>query len=164
MRSGLRLGPTVKWVFGIIIVLVMASTIGTAWVTGRMQADARLVERTFRIELTLRRVEKLIVDAETGQRGYVYTGKEHYLEPYNNAVAELPKAIDQAQSQIVNEAQHERVSQLVPLIEAKLNELKETIDLRKAGKEQRMSAIGAFRPWQRDYGQISLQARRDRPV
>ncbi|MBX3171746.1 MAG: CHASE3 domain-containing protein [Candidatus Eremiobacteraeota bacterium] len=135
-RSGLRLGPTVRWVFGIIIGLVLARTLGAAWVTARMQADARLVERTFRIELALRYVDKLIVDAESGQRGFVYTGKEHYLDPYNNAVAEIPKAIEQIQALIVDRAQHELVSQLEPLIEAKLSELKETIDLRKAGREQ----------------------------
>jgi CHASE3 domain sensor protein len=135
-RSGLRLGPTVKWVFGVIVALVAASTLGTAYVTGRTQADVELVERTFRIELALRQVDKLVLDAETGQRGYVYTGREHYLDPYNNALAELPKAIEQMQMLIVDGAQHERVSQLQPLIEAKLAELKQTIDLRKAGREQ----------------------------
>lgn len=135
-RSGLRLGPTVKWVFGIIIVLVTASTVGTAWVTARMQADSRLVERTFRIELALRQVDKLLLDAETGQRGFVYTGKESYLAPYNNAVVELPKALEDMQDRIVDDKQHQRVKELGPLIQAKLEELRETIDLRKAGKEQ----------------------------
>ena len=135
-RSGLRLAPTVKWVFGLIIVLVLASTIGTAWVTGRTQADAALVERTFRIELLQRQVEKLMVDAETGQRGFIYTGKEQYLQPYNNARTALPKVIEDMQSLIIDDKQHQRVRELEPLIQAKLDEMAETIDLRKAGKEQ----------------------------
>jgi len=135
-RSGLRLGPTVKAVFGLIIGLVLASTIGTAWVTDRTQADAALVERTFRIELLQRQVEKLMVDAETGQRGFIYSGEEQYLQPYNNARTALPKALEDMQALIVNERQHQRVKELEPLIQAKLDELAETIDLRKAGKEQ----------------------------
>lgn len=34
-----------------------------------------------------------VKDTETGQRGYVITGDEQYLEPYNNAIAALPAAI-----------------------------------------------------------------------
>ncbi|MBL4818088.1 MAG: CHASE3 domain-containing protein, partial [Deltaproteobacteria bacterium] len=30
-------------------------------------------------------LEKLIVDMETGQRGFVITGKEEFLEPYRDA-------------------------------------------------------------------------------
>jgi len=133
-HQGLRLVPTVKWVFGLIIALVLLSTLGTAWVTNRLQNDALLVERAFRIELAVRRAEKLMVDAETGQRGFVYTGKEHYLDPYNSALAELPKALAELQKLVVDPSQRDRVNQLPQLVDAKLAELKESIDLRKAGK------------------------------
>ncbi len=34
-----------------------------------------------------RHLERLVVDMETGQRGFVITGKDEFLEPYDNAVA-----------------------------------------------------------------------------
>ena len=34
-----------------------------------------------------------VTDAETGQRGYLMTGDATYLEPYDRAVAALPKAL-----------------------------------------------------------------------
>jgi signal transduction histidine kinase len=34
-----------------------------------------------------------ITDAETGQRGYLLTGRKEYLEPYRNAVESLPETV-----------------------------------------------------------------------
>ena len=36
------------------------------------------------------------IDAETGKRGFVITGDEHYLEPFDRAMARISKSIDQA--------------------------------------------------------------------
>jgi CHASE3 domain sensor protein len=38
-------------------------------------------------------VLSLIFDAETVQRGYLITGKEHYLEPYGEARSHVTAAI-----------------------------------------------------------------------
>ena len=35
----------------------------------------------------------LLKDAETGQRGYLITGEDSYLEPYNSGVEGLPKIV-----------------------------------------------------------------------
>src|SRR4051794_7959610 len=43
----------------------------------------------------LGRVEGLLIDAETGQRGYVITGKEEFLAPYRDATRLLPAAFDE---------------------------------------------------------------------
>src|SRR5262249_45660252 len=34
-------------------------------------------------------------DAETGQRGFLLTGEERYLEPYQRALTEVPPLMDQ---------------------------------------------------------------------
>ncbi len=71
-----------------------------------------------------------IKDAETGQRGYVLTGDENYLQPYKAALANINieklKAITAD-----NPHQQSQFNKLQPLITAKLNELKHTINLRK---------------------------------
>jgi len=38
-------------------------------------------------------LEKLLADMETGERGFLITGQEAFLEPYNNAAARLDQAI-----------------------------------------------------------------------
>ena len=39
-------------------------------------------------------LKQTILDAETGQRGYLLTGDERYLEPYNNAIGQVDKQLD----------------------------------------------------------------------
>ncbi len=71
-------------------------------------------------------------DAETGQRGYLLTNNERYLEPYNLALISIPSKLDEiAELTRDNPAQKPRISALRSHVGAKLAELKETIDLRR---------------------------------
>ena len=71
-------------------------------------------------------------DAETGQRGFLLTGNERYLEPYRNALAMIGSRIDTiTQLTVDNPSQQARVKVLRGFIDDKLAELKETIDLRR---------------------------------
>jgi methyl-accepting chemotaxis protein len=72
-------------------------------------------------------------DAETGQRGFVITGVDSYLEPYNSGVASASKTIaDLRRLTADNPDQQRRLETLQPLVDRKFTELKETIDLRRS--------------------------------
>ena len=43
---------------------------------------------------TLNELKQTILDAETGQRGYLLTGDERYLEPYNKAINQVNQQLD----------------------------------------------------------------------
>lgn len=45
-------------------------------------------------QLHLERFMSLLKDLETGQRGFVITGRSEYLEPYSAAMAQMPAAYD----------------------------------------------------------------------
>lgn len=73
-----------------------------------------------------------IKDVETGQRGYIITGNDAYLEPYKAArimVDERLSRLEQLTQD--NPEQQRRLASVEPLIYAKLAELAETIELRK---------------------------------
>src|SRR6201996_140066 len=71
-------------------------------------------------------------DAETGQRGFLLTNNEKYLEPYNSALLAIPPRLDEiAQLTSDNPAQKPRIAALKLHVGAKLAELKETVDLRR---------------------------------
>jgi PAS domain S-box-containing protein len=73
-----------------------------------------------------------LVDAETGQRGYLLTGQETYLEPYRAAIKNVGQTIANLKSLTSdNLNQQKRIQILKPLVEKKLGELQLTIDLRK---------------------------------
>jgi methyl-accepting chemotaxis protein len=69
-----------------------------------------------------------LIDAETGQRGFLLTGEEAYLEPYNIAVSRVDAAIDDVRKLTAdNPAQQQRIITLKAKIAEKNGELDETI-------------------------------------
>ena len=71
-------------------------------------------------------------DAETGQRGYLITGEDRYLEPYTAGIAIIDGEVDRVASLTSdNPAQQQRIAEMRPFIAEKLAELEDTIDLRR---------------------------------
>jgi methyl-accepting chemotaxis protein len=74
----------------------------------------------------------LMKDAETGQRGFLLTGEESYLEPYSAALGPISSVVANVRELTSdNPSQQTRIAELSPLIDAKVAELKHTIDLRR---------------------------------
>lgn len=84
----------------------------------------------------LRKVDTLLqmlVDAETGQRGYIISSQEPYLEPYESATSAVMQAMKDLRALTKdNLDQQRRLDALEPSITARLNALKEGIDAEKA--------------------------------
>jgi CHASE3 domain sensor protein len=74
-----------------------------------------------------------LTDAETGQRGFIITGDEDYLEPYNNALATIQKQ-RKTLRELTNDnpLQQRRLDSIDSLIEKKLAELKTTLETRRS--------------------------------
>src|SRR6266446_6614798 len=93
-------------------------------------ADAR--KQSYEAQLTLDDVVARLVDAETGQRGYLLTGDEAYLEPYHEAIKNLDQVMGRLKVLTAgNPDQQKHLQALEPLIEKKLAELQTSIDLRR---------------------------------
>jgi CheY-like chemotaxis protein/CHASE3 domain sensor protein len=85
-------------------------------------------------------------DAETGQRGFVITGNEKYLEPYNSAVQAIPQKLDAIATLTEgNLSQAPRLSALERHVEAKLAELASTIELRRTSFDAALTAVNSDR-------------------
>lgn len=98
----------------------------------RRQRDS--VEHTYRVITALEATSSRIVDAETGQRGYVITGDTAYLAPYRRALVEIPASLRELRALTAdNPAQLRREEALSASLTAKLQELQQTIDARNAG-------------------------------
>ena len=95
-------------------------------------------------------------DAETGQRGYLLTGKDSYLEPYRQSLSRIRSEYI-AVERIATEADRVRLAALKWLVDQKLAELQQTIDMR----EQRGFAA-ALEVVQTDRGKRLIDQIRDR--
>ncbi|MCF4966563.1 GAF domain-containing protein [Nostoc sp. CMAA1605] len=80
---------------------------------------------------TLEELLSKIKDAETGQRGYILTGKESYLQSYQEALTEVQPEMENLRNLISDQSQQQNLNLLRTLVLAKLNELKHTTELRQ---------------------------------
>jgi PAS domain S-box-containing protein len=98
----------------------------------RARADAAWVTHTHDVIMSLDQLQATVTNAESAQRGYVVTGNETYLEPYEQALqvrdAQLQKLTDLVMD---NAEQRERVAQLAPLLQRRFEILREVIDARR---------------------------------
>lgn len=93
--------------------------------------------RAYKVSTVLAQVESAIKDAETGQRGYIITGKEAYLKPFYSADKATAGKIDQLISLITNERQLKLARFLQQQVDEKLDELRQTIEYRKTERADR---------------------------
>jgi PAS domain S-box-containing protein len=100
------------------------------------------VGHTEEVLLQLSQTESLLKDAETGQRGFLYTGEQRYLAPYDLAIQQIDPAIQKlAELTVDNPYQETRVPQLQTLAHQKLDELRETISLYQSGRLDEARAL-----------------------
>jgi len=72
--------------------------------------------------------------AETGNRGFLLTGKESYLEPFNNALESLPKELQEIEALTKQDpVQKVRVDSLVIAAKWRLDILKESVATKRRG-------------------------------
>jgi signal transduction histidine kinase len=78
-----------------LLMLILVAPFGVLLVTIE---DLRATERTVRDSEsfldTANELERLVVDLETGVRGFVITGSDQFLQPWNTARADLPAKVD----------------------------------------------------------------------
>lgn len=90
------------------------------------------VEHTHKAIETVQGVLSDVKDGETGQRGFLLTGEARYLVPYEQGSANISKTVNSLRVLTKdNPQQQRRLDALEPLIQAKMAELQQTIDLRR---------------------------------
>jgi signal transduction histidine kinase/CheY-like chemotaxis protein/CHASE3 domain sensor protein len=104
---------------------------------------ARLVAHTLEVTADLEVLLSTFQDAETGQRGFLLTGgEEHYLEPYDHAAATFDGELRRLRAAIAdNPQQVERFEALDRSARSKMAELRQTIELRRAGRPDAALAV-----------------------
>ena len=113
------------------IVLVLIGLIGFRITSILIQTNADVLH-THAVRTAIADITFRLKEAESGQRGFIITGQQDYLAPYDAAVAGLGDAVDNAQALTADNAdQQERIKALRPLLAARLDLLGEGIALRR---------------------------------
>jgi PAS domain S-box-containing protein len=108
--------------------------------------DLQNAEEQLRVNRELRQQStnllSAVKDAETGERGFLLTGRERYLEPYNKAISTIPELLARLRTLYAfTPGQAVGLGRLERLTLAKLAELDESIRLRRLGREGEVHMI-----------------------
>jgi len=126
-----RVGRTVVAAVTIGAALLVGNLLLSTLNTRQLRDESANVAHSSELLLALDNVLSLVKDAETGQRGYVITGKPEYLEPYRNAVANVHRQLDSlAALAAADPVQLGLLAEMRRHVNAKLGEIDLTIGLR----------------------------------
>lgn len=134
MTSVGRTGADTAVNLGLIIVVLFFIGGGyiAYWNTKVLSKNTAQVTHTHEVILALNDLSALVKDAETGQRGFLITGDEKYLQPYSSARKNINERLNRIDSLISdNESQQLRLIKVKSFMSNKLLELQETINLRR---------------------------------
>jgi PAS domain S-box-containing protein len=124
-----------KIVISFSVVLIAIGVLGMASyiTTQRLIKNNEWVIQTHEVIENLGALMADIEDAETGQRGFILTGNNRYLEPYDQALGRIQNRLAGLTELIKDDPiQHAAVARLKSLADSKLDELRQTIELRRS--------------------------------
>ncbi|HEV7611315.1 MAG TPA: CHASE3 domain-containing protein [Steroidobacteraceae bacterium] len=130
---GEKLGDIGRWYIALPPLLLMGFLIGLFFLAAagqsRLNAANERVHASQLRQLALSEFEALLVDAESGQRGYLLTGESSYLQPYTDAVANVEAALDRVRAAFGGNGDNRELQELRVLMGKKLGELEATLAL-----------------------------------
>ena len=121
-----RVSATLAIALGLFVVAAIAMGLNLV----RLRQSFVWVEHTNEVLRNFAAVERSLLEAESGERGYLLTGEGSYLDGYNRSRTEIPSLLEALGRLIAdNPDQLQRLSALRGSIEARLAELKLVVEL-----------------------------------
>jgi signal transduction histidine kinase len=132
---GEELGDIGRWYIALPPLLLIGFLVGLFFLAAdgqsRLNASNERVHRSQLRQQALSEFSALMNDAESGQRGYLLTGENSYLEPYTEAVAKVEAALDRLHEAYGGRDDSREFQELRILTGKKLGELEDTLALFK---------------------------------
>lgn len=121
---------------GYLLALILMAVVGIVPYRslGSVQETSKWVTHTQDVLKQAEVAQGLLKDAQIGQRGYVITGDDVFLEPYRDALGRLPAAMDELRRlSRDNPQQQQRLAALQPVIAERLEYARSVVELRRTG-------------------------------
>jgi len=130
-----RFGPVRRLAIVVSLLLLLGAAAASLFLVRTVDNQLSDIGRTYEVRRQAGELMLAVVDAETGQRGYLLTHDPAYLDPYNLAVA----SIDSTHKQLLglvgdSQPQRQRLEQMEPDLAAKRAEMAKTIDMMSSGE------------------------------
>ncbi|WP_437931659.1 CHASE3 domain-containing protein [Sorangium sp. So ce291] len=129
-----------------LIVLIMLAVV-SVHNAARLLEISQELKQTYRVLAELDELHTHFLDAETGQRGFIITGDEAFLEPYEVALRSIDADYEELRRLTADSlVEQERLDRLRPIMRDKLEEMRLTIEQRRReGAEAAARAVASGR-------------------
>jgi methyl-accepting chemotaxis protein len=137
MKVNMKIGTRILAGYGLALIVVGAVGIVAYRATSELVDSADWVTHSYKVRETLAETLSSLTAAESGQRGFLVTGEEKYLEPYTEAIKVINGDIQELRELISdNPSQQARITALQPVAASRLAMLADIIDLRRQRGER----------------------------
>ncbi|MCJ8209075.1 response regulator [Mucilaginibacter sp. RS28] len=120
--------------FGLSLLLLIISSIASYVSINNLLTSSDLVEHSHQVVRSLDNIISTMKDAETGQRGFLLTQRDEFLQPYegayNKALTEANKVQNLTPDNLV---QQENIRHVKDILLQRMSILRQTIDKKRAG-------------------------------
>ena len=129
------LSRRVSGLLALAILLLLAVNVAVLVMIQRTAAFNDTVEQAQQVRLVSRQTLTRLIDAETGQRGFLLTARPEYLAIYTEALEDLPLLLSDLNGLTVGDTDLEpRVQRVQDLAERRLDVAVRTVDLARSGR------------------------------
>jgi PAS domain S-box-containing protein len=119
-------------IFVVAVLLVASGVMITFWAFSQIETAAEDRKHTFTLLNHAHDFLSTLKDAETGQRGFLLTGNEDFLEPYLTVRDRIGRHLEELRQLTSFSAAQKHLDALTPLVNAQLVELTQVVKLRRS--------------------------------
>lgn len=128
-----------KFKIGFVLALgiIAVNAVVSYRATQNLIENERFVTHTYQVMLQLEETLSAVASAETGQRGFIITGDESYLQPYNEADATISDHLRTLRQLVSdNPSQLRRLDHLQNNISVRFSQMRENIERLRSGDSE----------------------------
>jgi PAS domain S-box-containing protein len=119
----------------VAVLLAVLNTILVLVMSDRLRDNAEMVTHTYKVQNSLSSIFATLIDAETGQRGYIITGKQEFLEPYDSAIEKInPQLVILRNLTADNSTQQAKLNEIETVVDARMDKLQRGVTLANEAK------------------------------
>jgi methyl-accepting chemotaxis protein len=154
-KKNFQLGTILRWGFSCVFVTMIVIGIVSHLTTTTLSGAVSWVTHTYKVKENIREVEKHLLEAETGQLGYIFTGEESFLEPYKRGTQDIKSDWEDLRNLLnKNPEQMPRFHQLETLFQAQITEWDKMILIKRSDREKQLKQFIIYEQNQKMMAQL----------
>jgi methyl-accepting chemotaxis protein len=135
MSHKMRLSQVVPLGFLAILIVMIANGLLFRWTVNSLTTTNSLVMHTYRIQTSLQEIERLLIDIQLGERGFIITRKDNFLADHERDIKLLETKLEQLRNLLKdNPIQIQNLAEIESLAEKSIEVLGRNIRISRSGK------------------------------